>query len=406
MEVHFTFLDRDIQPVKVQCKVEEKFVMIFERLAKKIQINSNNFEFYYKDNLINRDSTIMELKQNYKIISDFGVSVMSKSPIMKCPDCICNNCIIRIEDYKLKFSDCCHYGDKHQSVKNIDDYEDSQRINYKQIKCHECGMTLSKSLQDFYKCFDCSKLVGSAYYFCNKCYDETRKHATIKYNEKYYFCRDHFHKHISYCKKCKSNLCDECEKEHDKNHSIKRFDTINLDTKFIKKELETIKSETEKLKIIVYRIKNMLDGAVNIMEKYYSIAHDLIGKYETYNKSLKNYQVLESISYLNNSNKEIMGDLRKIIQGNKSNEDWINKCIQLIGIYLGDRYFYENKKPKTDINQEEKKEEGDETEANFDNFENKKENESFIKKKENYETDNYIGNSFPKKKKKIKNKYK
>ena len=136
------------------------------------------------------------------------------------------------------------------------------------------------------------------------------------------------------------NLCNECEQEHKKGHDIKKFDAINLDIEPIKKNLEEIRQKTRDLKHIVNQIKNLLDGAVSIIEKYYTIAQDLITKYETYNKSLKNFQVIESIEYLTVSNKEIMDDLQNIIKGKISKENWIKRCKILIGIQEGDREFY------------------------------------------------------------------
>ena len=337
----FSFRDRDIDPIRVQCKADEKFSQIYDKLAKKIYINPNDFDFYYNENIINKDSTIIKIKNN-KSARNIDISVKKRSKIMKCPVCICNNSIIKMENYRVKFSECCYH---HQKTIIFDEYENSQKIDYTKIACHAggCGRVQSKCLEDFYKCLNCSQLSAFAIYYCKRCNENHVKsdnHQTIKYDEKYYYCTDHFNKFISYCKNCKMNLCNECEQEHKKGHDIKKFDAINLDVEPIKKNLEEIRQKTRDLKLIVNQIKNLLDGAVSIIEKYYTIAQDLITKYETYNKSLKNFQVIESIEYLTVSNKEIMDDLQNIIKGKLSKENWIKRCKILIGIQEGDREFY------------------------------------------------------------------
>lgn len=370
----FNFRDREIDPIRVQCKADEKFSLIYEKLAKKIYINSNDFDFYYNENIINKDSTIIRIKNN-KSARNIDISVKKKSKVMKCPKCICNNSIIKMENYRVKFSECCHH---HQETIIFDEYENSQKIDYTKIACHTngCKKVQSKNLEDFYKCLECSQLIGYAIYYCKKCNEnhiETDKHKTIKYDEKYYYCTDHFNKFISFCKNCKENLCKDCEAEHKQGHEIKKFDAINLDVQPIKKDLEEIRQKTRDLKLIVNQIKNLLDGAVSIIEKYYTIAEDLITKYESYNKTLKNFQVIESIEYLSVSNKEIMYDLQNIIKGKKSKENWIKKCKILIGIQEGDREFYKGENSQ---------------------FENEFDDNYINEKNKEYDTINTEGNNF------------
>ena len=345
----FYFRDREIDPIRIQCKTNDKFGFIFDKFANKYNIKSDDYEFYSLDKLLPRESTI----KNYTNNKNFDINVKRKNKIMKCPECICNNCIIRMKNYKLNFSEC-RYG--HEQTQIFNNYENSQRIDYTQIICHvnECKEPQSKSLEDFYKCMDCSKLNGNTTYFCQKHYEAHKKsehHTLIKYDEKYYFCPEHFKKFLSYCTVCRTNLCDLCEKEHEKDHNIKRFDSINLDLETIKNDLKDIKSKTDNLKNIVNQIKNLIDGAVSIIEKYYTISLDLIRKYESFNKTLKNYQVIESIDYLTISNKEIIKDLKNIINGNKSKQDWVKKCKILIGIYKGDREFYVGEEDENENNE-------------------------------------------------------
>ena len=372
----FNFKDRDIDPIRIPCKTTDKFSVIFDKFANKNNVNSSDFEYYSIDKVLPRDSSIIKYTNN----KNFDISVKRKNKIMKCPICICNNCVIKMKNYKLNFSEC-RYG--HEETQIFNNYENSQKIDYTQIICHknECKRVQSKSLEDFYKCLNCSLLNGCTTYFCKRSYEEHKKsenHTMIKYDEKYYFCPNHFNKFISYCTICKTNLCDLCEQEHEKDHNIKRFDSINLDLGSIKNELEDIKKKTNSLKNIVNQIKNLLDGAVSIIEKYYTISLDLIGKYESYNKTLKNYQVIETIDYLTISNKEIIKDLKNIINGNKSKQDWVKKCKILIGIFKGDREFYVG----DEVDENENNETINVTESfqnNGNNYENLNAGKNFIK---------------------------
>ena len=85
-----------------------------------------------------------------------------------------------------------------------------------------------------------------------------------------------------------------------------------------------------------------MDRSIEIIEKYYNIASDMIKKYETFNSKLRNYQTLKTIKYLSTSNKEIITDIENIIKGNKV-EDWIVKFTKLLEIVEKDRLVYRNK---------------------------------------------------------------
>ena len=83
-------------------------------------------------------------------------------------------------------------------------------------------------------------------------------------------------------------------------------------------------------------MKDNIDGALKIIEKYYEIANEIIEKYELYNKKYKNYRILKSIDNLNNSNDQIIKSLKKII----NEKDIIIRINDLIDIYSGDRKNY------------------------------------------------------------------
>ena len=69
-------------------------------------------------------------------------------------------------------------------------------------------------------------------------------------------------------------------------------------------------------------LKHYLDEGVKIIETYYNIEKDITEKYELFNTTLKNYQVIKTINLLSNSNKEVMEDLKNIMN---LDNDWEKK---------------------------------------------------------------------------------
>ena len=248
----------------------------------------------------------MEVKNNNNAKKN-EITVIKRSKIMKCPKCVCNNAIIKVEDYKLKFSECRYH---HEEIHPFDDYENTQTINLEKIKCNndKCGKTQKEELKDFNKCFGCSTVPKFPIYYCKECCGKgksikgcNKNHKMIEYSEKYYYCPQHIKEFTSYCNECKSNICEQCEKNHS-SHQIIRFEPMikNINIKSIESKLEGIKEKAEQLQIIVREIKNMMDKAVETIEKYYYIAKVIVEKYKAYNKKLKNYQVLQIIRFFIN----------------------------------------------------------------------------------------------------------
>ena len=348
MEINAIFRSLEIdKKLVIQCKGEEKMEAIITRFAQKAFADPKDYFYFYGGKEINKEITLMKLICNNKNLKEIEITINRRNKIIKCPKCICNNCILKIDNYRLNFSDCVN---NHEDIRLFEEYDDTQRINYQKIKFDQCNRTQKDSLEEFYKCLKCSSLAGYAQYICNEC-NKIHKHKTIKYDEKYYYCPYHYSEYISYCENCNCNLCEGCEKKHKaQNHEIKTFDSMSPDIKDIKKKLDKIDEKIEDLKTIVKIIKNKMDGSIKIIENYHSIAQDMIKKYETFNSRLKNYQILKTINYLFISNREIINDIENIINGNKSKDDWKKKCNILIDIIEGDRSDYKNENAKTNLN--------------------------------------------------------
>ena len=331
------FFAHERKIIEIQCSVEDEMEKNFKKFADKINSNPNVFEFFYDDKKISKDSSILKLTKS-KTKKEIIVTAERISTIIKCPACICNDAILSIEDYKLKFYGC-KYGHNPDSI-IIEDYDKSQKIEFDKIKCHKngCSYNQRNNPADFYKCLQCTKINKVTTYFCSDHRKQHNKqHKTIAYNEKNYCCESHFKNFTKYCSKCDKNLCEDCESSHkDKSHNIINYNSLTKDTKNIKDNLSKIKDTIEDLKCIVEKIKEYLDSSVRIFEKYYNIGQDIIYKYETYNKELKNYRILKSVLNLKDSNEKIMKDLDEIINGEKFMEQ-INR---IINIYILDREDY------------------------------------------------------------------
>ena len=361
----FKVLERDVQSTDILFKKDTKMKEIFARFANKMFSDLYDFEFYYKDKKIENDSdlTVNKLIGNNNS-NNIEIKVFKRSKIIKCPKCICNNCVIKVENYKLHFTNCFHHGNQHEDSVNILDYDKTQKIDFSQIRCDEsrCNKNQNTELNDFNKCLECSKALDHARYYCGE-HSNSHFHkgdCMIKYNEKYFYCTEHFKKFICYCSTHKLNLCKDCIEGHKKvcNSKIIKF-TSSLNLTAIKNQLEDIQKKTETLKhLIVDEIQKMMNRSIEMIEKYKYIAYDIIAKYELNNNNtdLKNYQIIKNIKNLKISNKEIIEDLDGLLKQNSADQrqNWISKCSKLIDIYYCYREHYENKNKEIDEDEDEK----------------------------------------------------
>ena len=348
--VTFRILERDIEKIIIPCKLDEELNQIFKRFAEKVYSDICDLEFYYNCKKINTDTTLKKLINN-KNIKDIEIPVKKRTNIIKCPICVCNNCEIKVEDYKLFFSKCFHYRKQHEQTKNLLDYETSQKIDFTRIESDDSRCqpkNQNKYLEDFNKCLKCSVTIARYFWHEHSESHTHEKEKLIRYNEKYYYCSKHTKRFISYCNKHKINLWDDCEIEHKEKcgNKIKKFKSFNLNLSKIKEELTEIKEKTDNFTItILDQIKTFLNRANRILEKYQFIANDIIEKYEMNKKNhpeLINYQVLKIDKNLSISNKEVLKDLDELNYQNNNDEkeNYISKCKKLINIYFGYRDHY------------------------------------------------------------------
>ena len=136
---------------------------------------------------------------------------------------------------------------------------------------------------------------------------------------------------IKYCFKCKKNICEDCEKEKHNHSKEKEFNgkpIISIDSlipkdtelKELENSMEKIEKYINKLKVIKNNLIYTLNAAMRMYENYYKIANNIIMKYKTFNKEnndLKNFTIFKCLRNLKFSNKQILDDLKSIIDRSK-----------------------------------------------------------------------------------------
>ena len=119
-----------------------------------------------------------------------------------------------------------------------------------------------------------------------------KSHNTINHDNRNYVCDKHNENYISYCKKCRKNICMLCDKEHN-NHDIIAFgklipDIVNLNIK-LKQFQEKINEFKNTIKDIVDKLHKIEDN----LDIYYQINYEIISSYDS--KKL-NYEILQSFN--------------------------------------------------------------------------------------------------------------
>lgn len=337
--------------IEVSCSSKEEMVSLFNKFIKQVnpESNINNYIFYYEGKELGKDSTI-EKNELISGKSSIAISVQKNLKIIKCPQCNYNDCIINLSNYQVTFYGCEH---KHIESDTYDKYNEKQKIENSSIRCcvHDCDHNEENDTLDFYLCLTCSKMLNNTNSYCSRCNSAHNKdHIRVKFDDKNYYCRKHFNKYEKYCFTCQKNICEECVNEH-AEHKIKSYESMLPTTgelEELNKNLKTMEENIENLKIIIENILYNLNGTLRIFQKYYQIAKEIIGKYKMFNQDFKNYTILKTLRHLKLSNRQIMLDLKEIID-NKSVQE---KAKAIIDIYKNKKDKYKSNKNTNDMGQD------------------------------------------------------
>ena len=163
-------------------------------------------------------------------------------------------------------------------------------------------------------------------------------HILVKYDEKNYYCGEHFEPYEKCCLTCTKDLYKGCEDEHS-DHEIASYTEMTTSVEGLKTSLKKIKENIDTLEEVIENIKYNLDGTKRIYKRYYNISLDIIKKFETFNKTMKNYRILRTVRNLTFSNKQMLDNLNKTI----NEKELQNKCSIIIETYLSKENLYKDK---------------------------------------------------------------
>ena len=327
VEVEF---DYNQQIMVLQAKFEDVFQDIINKYLLKSLLNPNSTYFIANGKQINPQETVgnqmNEMNKSNKKIkvlvqiieeenTNVQVTVQSKNII--CPKCQ-EPCRISIDNYQVKLFECIN---KHSINSKIKDFPNTQKINISKIICEKCRIKNKGNCpnNEFYKCLNCDK---NLCLLCKPNHDSN--HNIIKYDQKYYICKNHNESYIKYCKDCNKNICYSCDDDHMEHHTIYLGD-IKPNINDTKSKLSNIKKEIDifinKIREIIKQLNDLIDN-INI---YYEIYNNILNNYSKQNR---NYQILQNIKDFNINN-EIINEIKNINKMNNIKDEFNN----IINIY-------------------------------------------------------------------------
>ena len=348
MEIKVTFIYHN-NSFQTSCSKNDKVADLLEKFKPKLKelnpkADINDYGYFYQEEELNHELTIeenLDLKPEDNSLKEINIIVKRKVKIYKCPNCKCNDCVISLNNYEIAFYDCKYnINKKHELISIYDNYKNYQKIDFHEIRCHTngCKKNVENEQYDFYKCITCSNRDKIGKYFCSECTSKHKgNHFLIKYDDKNYYCDNHYKPFEKFCFTCKKDLCQDCENEHSE-HKIASYDEMTTNISDLKESLKKIQKSIENLEEVIENIKYNLEGTKRIYKRYYDISNDIINKFELFNKNGKNYRILRTIRNLKFSNKQILEDLKKIDE-----EDIMGKCVTIIEIYLSKEDLYKGK---------------------------------------------------------------
>ena len=341
----FSYLNKSLL---ILCKEDELINKMYESFVNKLNDGSewNHYIYYYDGKKLGHGTKICEDKYiAHK--KQINIAAQKKLRVVKCPKCKCNDCIVNLKDYLVSYYGCKY---NHTVTTVYDEYINDQKIDSSELRCNApgCERTQQNYSLGFYKCLTCSELVDHSKYFCKEHKELHEKdHETVKYDKKNYYCETHFKPFVKYCFKHKENLCEECATKH-KEDKVLSYESMVPNIDKLKESLKTVESNINKLKIIIDDLKYRLDGTLRIFKRYSYIANDVIGKYELFNKELKNYRILKSLRNLQSTNITMNENLIGIIK----RKDTISRINAIIEIYEQKEANYKKNDIIIDISKE------------------------------------------------------
>ena len=193
VEIEFDYLK---DKITLEFNLNDNLESVLDTYCQKTCIEKNSVIFKAHNLKIPGDKKIIDImddteKLNKKMnISVFPYDKTSNHKIIEqskeiiCPKCS-EQCRIKINDYFIELFDCKN---NHNTKLNINEYKESQKINFADIKCGICNTkTIGHSYENiFYYCQNCKKNL------CCLCKEKhNNNHFIINYDQKNYVCEKH-----------------------------------------------------------------------------------------------------------------------------------------------------------------------------------------------------------------------
>ena len=321
---------------------------INEALTKFLSIvdkSENDLLFLYKGKKINQKILLNKLNNIIILVFNIGMNKKNNEYYIRCP--ICQNLsYLNINKnnnnkYNISLNNCIYKHEYNElSINEFFNYQNNMKI-----ECDICKNNENLYNNNFYIC-SCGK------YICKLCLEKhnIKNHKIIKYNKRYDTCNKHGNEYKSYCKDCKLNLCEQCEREHYKHKIIiyKMIISNKIRIEEMKKDLNEninrIKEYKEEIKILNEIYNNAMINYKNDLNDYIHIINDIL----YYLDNLKNYETINNVI---NFKLEI---LNKDINNYFMSENIKKRMIYLMDIF--DRYInqidiiYEINKEESELN--------------------------------------------------------
>ena len=314
----------------IQAKSDEPLKDVINKFLQKSLLEEKNVFFIANGKPISSEKTVLSHmnqmnKENNKLKilvqlteeENAKEQTFVKSKDIICPECH-QPCIIKSNNYKLSLLGCIQ---NHKTNLKIKDFLGTQNINISNIICEKCKIKDKSNSpnNEFYKCLTCNK---NLCLLCKSVHQS--EHNIINYDHINYICEKHYEQYIGYCINCNKNICFSCEDEHT-GHKIKSLNELKPNIDDIKNKISEMKKEidifTNGLKQIISQLNELIDN-INI---YYEINNNILNNYE---KKKRNYQMLQNINQINNSNNKIFNNLKNINEMNNI-KDKLNNIMDL-----------------------------------------------------------------------------
>ena len=266
---------------------------ILKEYSSLIFSNANNLFFSYKGKNLSLYSNKKIIKFNKNIIRIVVFDLNKKPKNKKINQILCPICkelaFLKINNDKIIINHLFNK-DNHSSDLNVNEFIKNLYNDESNIECHECGNT--KNLYNkFFKC-SCGKNICP---LCKIFHDKV--HNIIEYDKRFNLCIHHNIEFISYCEKCKINLCFRCEEEHYKHKKI-LFKSIYPNKKILNENKNNIKeciNNINKNKLNLIYLEEYISEFINETTNNFNDYNELYEFILNYFNNIVNYQSLMNV---------------------------------------------------------------------------------------------------------------